>query len=249
MLQTPLLSATAYLAILASLVSSSPVAPNNLPKARIVSFQSNHAVARNSEDFSYSKLVERDFNRIQRFKERTQEWMPTKTVKQGRSVSAAEPFDIGPLRRSRKRKTWAQDPLLNNGHDTLYYGNLTVGSSEPGQQITMNFDTGSSDLLVPTQNCTRCPGPWFNPFGSTTFVKSKKRRTKWYGDGSFASGYISTDTVSLGSLSVPNQTFILVDEASPGFAGPNTGVIGLAFQPIATTAAKPWFIGLADQGA
>ncbi|KIO31960.1 hypothetical protein M407DRAFT_67249, partial [Tulasnella calospora MUT 4182] len=129
----------------------------------------------------------------------------------------------------------------------VYYGNLNIGT--PAQGITIDFDTGSSDLLVPTADCTNCVGPFFVPANSTSFdPKDQLPVQTGFGDGSTVSGSLSTETVAIGSLAFPKQAFVVVTQASTNFANVNSGLMGLAFPPIAKTKETPWFINLANQG-
>lgn len=126
------------------------------------------------------------------------------------------------------------------------YGDLSVGT--PSQTITVQFDTGSSDLLIPISKCKACVQPFFDPRKSTTYSDLKTHFNTSFGGGATASGYLASDTVSLGDLSVENQIFAILDEASNDFDNPNSGLIGLGFQSAAESHATPWFINLADAG-
>ncbi|KIO31953.1 hypothetical protein M407DRAFT_67266, partial [Tulasnella calospora MUT 4182] len=118
----------------------------------------------------------------------------------------------------------------------------------PAQVTTIDFDTGSSDLIVPSVDCANCTGPFFDTSKSTSFATTNQAFATAFGDGSTANGVLSTETVAIGSLSLQNQAFAVITQASKGFDGPNAGLMGLAFPTIAQTGATPWFINLANQG-
>lgn len=252
MVHFSLLSATAgLLAAASSLVSATPVPSqqNDQPRARIVPFVNKHAVARRSESYNPADVVARDLHRIRRRNEIVDrmERSGTERVKVKRTAAALEPYDINTFRKARmnKRQTYAADPLVNNG-DALYYGNMEIGT--PAQVTTINFDTGSSDLIVPSVDCKNCTGPFFDPSKSTSFATTNQPFGTAFGDGSTANGVLSTETVAIGSLGLQNQPFAVITQASVGFDGPNAGLMGLAFPTIAQTQATPWFINLANQG-
>ncbi|KAG8985305.1 hypothetical protein FRB90_004791, partial [Tulasnella sp. 427] len=247
MVHFSVLSATAgFLAAASSFVSASPV-PSGAErvKAHIVPFSSKHAAIRRSEDFSATDLSTRDLNRVQRRNE-LEASLAKRSIPSNskRTAAALEPFDIAHLRK--RAGSYATDPLVNNG-DSLYYGNLDTGT--PAQTTTIDFDTGSSDLIIPSVDCKNCTGPFFDPNKSTSFATNQQPFSTAFGDGSTADGVIATDTVAMGGLSLQNQPFAVILQASKGFDGPNAGLMGLAFPTIAQTGATPWFINLANAGA
>ncbi|KAG8929901.1 hypothetical protein FRC01_003558 [Tulasnella sp. 417] len=248
MVHFSLFSAAAGILAAASVVSSSPVSsnPNDQPRALIVPFVNKHAVARRSINYDPSELVKRDLRRVQERKERAalKKRLGVDTVQVKRTAAALEPYHINILRKAliKKRQASATDPLVN-----IYYGNMNIGT--PAQTITINFDTGSSDLTVPTADCTNCTAPFFDPSKSTSYVTTSVPFETSFGDGSTANGVISTETVAIGSLSFSNQSFALINQATADYDGPNAGLMGLAFEANAHTKATPWFINLANQGA
>ncbi|KAF9935136.1 hypothetical protein FBU30_007515 [Linnemannia zychae] len=122
-------------------------------------------------------------------------------------------------------------PLVDVGYDKEYYGVVDIGT--PPQTVKLQFDTGSSRFVVSTTECPVCSGDsHFNKSLSTTFREGNIPWKIQYGDGSFAEGFISEDTVTLGTISVENQMLNLVLEESPNFDDTIDGVMGLSFGAI-----------------
>ncbi|KAG6841467.1 hypothetical protein C0991_010892 [Blastosporella zonata] len=83
-------------------------------------------------------------------------------------------------------------------------------------------------------------------YGTT---ESERRRSTGTNLGK-ASGYLGSDTVQMAGFSVSNQTFGLCDTVSDGLlTSPVSGLLGLAFQSIASSNAVPFWQALASSGA
>ncbi|KAJ3489125.1 hypothetical protein NLI96_g2352 [Meripilus lineatus] len=121
--------------------------------------------------------------------------------------------------------------------DVLYYGNMDFGT--PPQKLSVDIDTGSSDLWIPV-NCRGCANSQFTPDDSSTYDNSGKRVSVAYGAGRVF-GTLAQETVSVGELKVDGQNFIAANVVSDQFASePNSGLLGLAFGTIASSK-KPTF--------
>ncbi|NXF88415.1 PEPA protein, partial [Eubucco bourcierii] len=124
-----------------------------------------------------------------------------------------------------------------------YYGTISIGT--PGQDFTVIFDTGSSNLWVPSIYCTSqaCSNHnRFNPAASSTFVGTNDSVSIAYGTGSMT-GVLGYDTVTVADIEVTNQIFGLT-ETEPGdffYYSPFDGILGLAFPSIASSGATPVF--------
>ncbi len=90
--------------------------------------------------------------------------------------------------------------------DAAYVGPVKLGT--PGREFKVIFDTGSSDLWVPSALCTVCGGrrTKYDSDSSTSYVKDTRRFQITYMGGP-VSGLMAEDTLEFGGFIVPNQTF------------------------------------------
>ncbi|XP_030078235.1 pepsin A-4 [Microcaecilia unicolor] len=139
---------------------------------------------------------------------------------------------------------------LENYMDIEYFG--TIGIGTPPQSFTVIFDTGSSNLWVPSVYCSSqaCSNHnKFNPQQSSTFRSTSTSVSIAYGTGSMT-GVLGYDTVQVGGIADTNQIFGL-SETEPGsflYYSPFDGILGLAYPNIASSGATPVFDNMWNQG-
>ncbi|KAF2284927.1 hypothetical protein GH714_032622 [Hevea brasiliensis] len=140
---------------------------------------------------------------------------------------------------------------LKNYLDTQYYGEIGIGT--PTQTFTVIFDTGSSNLWVPSSKCYFSLACYLHSrYKSSESITYKKNGTSaaiQYGTGSIA-GFFSQDNVKVGDLVVKNQDFIEATK-EPGItflAAKFDGVLGLGFQEISVVKAVPVWYNMVNQG-
>jgi cathepsin D len=88
----------------------------------------------------------------------------------------------------------------------------------------------------------------FDANKSETYQKDGRPFSIRYGTGS-CNGYLGTDVVTFGGITVKNQTFGQATHLAPFFAGqPMDGILGLGYPQIAVDGVKPVVNNMIDQG-
>merc|ERR1711942_571802 len=141
---------------------------------------------------------------------------------------------------------------LENYLDAQYYGPIELGT--PGQKFNVIFDTGSSNLWVPSATCPiwelACrTHSRYDSTDSSTYEADGTEFVIHYGAGS-VEGFMSKDTCCVAGVCVTGQLFAEVTH-EPGIsfiAAQFDGILGMGFPQIAVNDAPPVFNNMIDQG-
>lgn len=139
---------------------------------------------------------------------------------------------------------------LYNYMNAQYYGDIGLGT--PPQNFTVVFDTGSSNLWVPSTRCLFSPPCWlhnrFNAKASSSFHPNGTKFVIQYGSGRVV-GILSEDKLTIGGVSGVSLTFgESVQEYGLGFLVAHfDGILGLGFPALAAGGVKPPLDSLVEQ--
>jgi len=142
------------------------------------------------------------------------------------------------------------DPVpIHNYEDAQFYGPIAVGTK--GQTLNVIFDTGSSNLWVPSKNCTNCGfHPKYDHSKSSTYVPNGTKFEIRYASGPVA-GYLSQDSVTVGDVTTKSNLFAEITDVSglgPAYAlGKFDGILGMAYQSISVDHIPTIFQNMLEQ--
>ncbi|KAF9935694.1 Vacuolar protease A [Mortierella alpina] len=131
-------------------------------------------------------------------------------------------------------------PLLNY-LNAQYYGRIHLGT--PPQPFSVNFDTGSSNLWVPSLHCHSliCHlRQRYNSKNSSTFRPNNTHLSIRYKQGQIK-GFMSNDVLDVGGALILNQDFVesTCEPTKEFFPLQFDGILGLAYDTLSVLGAVP----------
>ncbi|XP_064086690.1 lysosomal aspartic protease-like [Macrobrachium nipponense] len=133
--------------------------------------------------------------------------------------------------------------------DAQYYGPINLGT--PAQEFNVIFDTGSSNLWVPSKKClsVACLAHRrYDSAASSTYKENGTAIEFHYGSGS-CKGFLSADHLSVGDVPVEDQLFAEITSEGLSFLpGKFDGIMGMAFVEISALEVPTVFDNMIDQG-
>ncbi|KAF7326642.1 Acid protease [Mycena venus] len=147
------------------------------------------------------------------------------------------------------------EALTDINSDELWAGTISIGTpiaGTPAQRFFVDFDTGSSDLWVPSALCASCTGDSdkYNSLTSSTAKPKPGVFTIEYGDGSMVDGPVFTDIVSVAGIKATNQYFSPATMISGTFSNAGVdGILGMAYPALSQLRQNPFFNNAHSIGA
>lgn len=140
---------------------------------------------------------------------------------------------------------------MKKKNQAQYYGPVSLGT--PAQTFQVIFDTGSSNLWIPSSKCKSIACLLHNQYDSSkshTYKADGRKFEIQYGTGHVA-GFLSKDDFGIGTLHASDLTFGEVTEEGllPFSTAGFDGIAGLAFPSIAVQQVEPFFDALMRQKA
>lgn len=137
-----------------------------------------------------------------------------------------------------------------NFENAQYFG--PVGLGTPSKTFKVVFDTGSSNLWIPSSQCRSLAcdvHARYNHNKSSTYSPNGTKLDLAYGSGA-CKGFLSEDVLTIGTTRVPGVTFgEMTTEGSISFiAGRFDGILGLGFPQLAADGVTPPFYTMVKQG-
>uniref|UniRef100_A0A8C5XTF8 Gastricsin n=1 Tax=Microcebus murinus TaxID=30608 RepID=A0A8C5XTF8_MICMU len=134
--------------------------------------------------------------------------------------------------------------------DASFFGDLSFGT--PPQKFKILFDTGSSDVWVPSALCytiTCSKHTRFDPSQSSTFTTKWKSFSVKYGSGT-VNGFFGYDTISFPAFQIPKQQFGLTTYmlGSTFVYSEFDGILGLGYPDLARDGVTTVLEGMVNNG-
>ncbi|KAG4932238.1 hypothetical protein JHK87_046240 [Glycine soja] len=145
----------------------------------------------------------------------------------------------------------ADGVYLKNYLDAQYFGEIGIGS--PPQSFRVVFDTGSSNLWVPSAKCVLSIACYFHSKYrsklSNTYTKIGTPCKIPYGRGHIP-GFISQDNIRVGDIIIKDQQFAEITKEGPlAFLAMHfDGILGLGFQNKSVGQVTPVWYNMIEQG-
>ena len=131
-----------------------------------------------------------------------------------------------------------EEPEVENGIDIYYLNPVTIGDGNTSQTFNLIFDTTNPDLWVfsdqlPPNEAGNNNHTLYKAGGTPTSKQVPSEVwTNLYSDGSGAGGFVYSDTINLGGISIPNAVVQAANFTTSHWTdNPGDGILGLSLLP------------------
>lgn len=139
--------------------------------------------------------------------------------------------------------------LVHDYQNAQYYGEISLGT--PAQKFQVCFDTGSSNLWVPSSSCTSMACKMHTKYDSSKSMAYTPNGTTFdihYGSGG-VSGFLSKDVLNFAGVTIPVTFAEVTKESGMAFIMSKfDGIFGLGWPSISVDGVEPPFQQLYETG-
>ncbi|KAI0701863.1 acid protease [Cytidiella melzeri] len=231
--------ATLVTVALALLVSSTPLKSDN---GISVPLHKRSSLTNEDGTFAYGRAVEETVAAHNKYQMNGQIFL----ANLGKLPKGFTQLPLRQLPDNLKRDTGSVS-LTDEEDGSLWAGTISIGT--PAQKFVVDFDTGSSDLWVPSSTCTASVCTSKHQYSAKLSNTSKHKNGTFsirYGGGDSVSGPIYSETVAVSGISVTGQAFSPVTTLASNL--PVDGIFGLGYPSISQLKQNPWVNSAKSQG-
>ncbi|KAJ6588105.1 acid protease [Mycena capillaripes] len=247
-------SALLFAVALAVSVAAGPAPIEPVKRGTAIPMRKRSSLTREDGVFDKDKAIAKTVFTVNKHRQNLINLQKNKGVaafNEGAEIKALATIPIDVEARMQQRAVKRQsEKLTDEDDDEEWAGTISVGT--PAQKFLIDFDTGSSDLWIPSSSCTSSTCSSKSKYKASSSSTSSKKTGTFsiqYGDGSTVSGPVYSETVTVAKVAVTKQYFSPVTTLSASFKDdPIDGILGLAFPAISNLNKNPFFVNANADG-
>ncbi|KAF9538335.1 Vacuolar protease A [Mortierella hygrophila] len=136
---------------------------------------------------------------------------------------------MAPLSKNRHKlisSKYVGNSVVTNAKNLGYSGTIVLGNNPP-QSFEAVFDTGSDMIVITSNECQGAHCDEMAHYTCTSCTKTPYSYNISYGDGTWGSGPIVADTVSIGGLIIHDQQILDITQSGLDLSSYGPGISGL----------------------
>jgi len=142
------------------------------------------------------------------------------------TTAKAPPRGASGVRNRIASSKYLGNTIVTNAKNLGYSGTLLLGNNPP-QSFEVVFDTGSDMIVITSDDCQGARCNEMAHYSCTSCSRTPYSYNISYGDGTWGSGPIVADTVSIGGLIIHDQQILDITQSGLDLSSYGAGISGL----------------------